>query len=170
MNRNRTACGWALGLAGLFAAVAPEVNDQGKFFSAAAVKKANDRILDIARKFDRDVLVETFEVIPGTPAEKIKEMSVKERDAFFRQWVKKRCEEKAVHGFYVLVTREPKYLYVGQEPAPDKVRPGPHLNEAGVTKVREYLLGQFRDGNFDEGLTGFVQRVEEGLAAGAKQK
>jgi hypothetical protein len=176
MNTHRTARRIALGLAcGLLAAgaapaVPPEVNDQGRFFGAEAVKKANAKILDIGRRFDRDVLIETFETAPDIDAEKFKAMSSQERDTHFRQWVKKRCEDKAVHGIYVLISKEPKYLYVGQEPAPDKVRPGPHLNNAALTKLREYLLGQFREAHFDDGLLGFLQRVEEGLAANAKAK
>jgi hypothetical protein len=176
MNTHRTARRIAAALTcGLLAAstaavVPPEVNDQGKFFGVEAVKKANAKILDIARKFDRDVLVETFEAAPDIAADKIKGMTGQERDAYFRQWVKKRCEDKAVHGIYVLICKEPKYLYVDQEPAPDKVRPGPQLTSANVRKVREYLLGQFREEHFDDGLAGFLQRVEEGLAASAKAR
>jgi hypothetical protein len=160
----------ALGLAvPLLATVPPEVNDQAKFFSAEAIKKANAKILDIARKFDRDVLVETFETPPDTSLEKVKAMSVKERDDYFRGWVKKRCQERAVHGLYVLICKDPKYLYVGQEPTPDKVRPGPQLSNAGLAKLREYLLGQFREQHFDDGLTGFVERAEEALAVNARK-
>jgi hypothetical protein len=176
MNAHRIIGRSVLGLASILvaagsaAAVPPEVNDQGKFFSASAIKKANERILDIARKFDRDVLVETFEAPPGMSFEKIKAMSIKERDDYFRDWVKKRCEERAVHGIYVLILKNPKYLYIGQEPAPDKVRPGPRLDSAGLAKLRKYLLGQFREDRFDDGLTGFVERAEEALAAIAKAK
>jgi hypothetical protein len=168
-RRGALALAVTLLAAGVVLAVPPEVNDQGKFFGAEAVKKANAKILDIARKFDRDVLIETFETPPDAPLDKIKAMSVKERDEYFRGWVKKRCQERAVHGLYVLICKDPKYLYVGQEPSPDRVRPGPHLNDAGLSKVREYLLGQFRDGHFDEGLTGFVERAEEALAANARK-
>src|SRR2546430_858559 len=55
---------WAL-LAGAALAVAPEVRDQGKFFSPEALKKADEQIREIYRKYGQDVLVETFNTVPG---------------------------------------------------------------------------------------------------------
>ena len=48
-------------------AVAPEIKDDGKFFSADAVKKANAEIRAIARKYDKDVSSKLCHG-PGQPA------------------------------------------------------------------------------------------------------
>jgi hypothetical protein len=171
MSMRHTAGLWLLGLAcGLPpTTVAPEVNDQGKFFGAEAVKKANAKILDIARKYDRDVLVETFESLPDAPADKIKEMTGKERDAFYRNWAKKRANDRAVNGVYAVITREPTHLYVNQFMTTARERPGGRISAATGVKLREYLFTELSQKRFDEGLLGFVQRVEEALAANARK-
>jgi hypothetical protein len=62
--------GLTLGLAlgGRASAVAAEIKDAGKFFSPDAVKKANDDIREIARKYDRDLLIETYSTVPDNQA------------------------------------------------------------------------------------------------------
>src|SRR5438045_122573 len=76
----------ALVFAGRTIAVAPEIRDGGKFFSGEAIKKANKEIHEIAKKYDRDLLIETFATIPGEQAERVKNMSHEERAKFFRNW------------------------------------------------------------------------------------
>src|SRR5579859_944715 len=52
--------GW-LGLtAAARAVVAPVIKDDGKFFSAEAVNKANAEIKKIAQDYNKDLLIETF--------------------------------------------------------------------------------------------------------------
>src|SRR5438132_11429576 len=91
-----TLSGWAL-------AVAPEIRDGGKFFSGEAIKKANKEIHEIAKKYDRDLLIETFATIPGEQAERVKNMSHEERAKFFRNWAMDRAEAAVVHGVDILV-------------------------------------------------------------------
>ena len=45
-------------------AIVPQVYDHGKFFDAETVKKADAQIKRIQDKYKRDVLVETYDVIP----------------------------------------------------------------------------------------------------------
>jgi len=47
-----------------WASVAPVIKDDGKFFSEAAITKANAEIKKIAQDFDKDLLIETFPEIP----------------------------------------------------------------------------------------------------------
>src|SRR5262249_39045409 len=93
-------------------AVAPEVKDTGKFFSEDAIKKANDQIREIARKYDRDLLVETYESVPSGDVDKVKNMSKDEVNTYFRKWAEDRAQARVVNGAYVLICKEPKYLYV----------------------------------------------------------
>ena len=103
------------------AAVAPEIHDQGKFFSAEAIKKANEEIRLIALKYDRDVLIETYPTPPADHIDKVKAMNGKERDAFFNNWSLERAKFRVVHGLYILLCKEPRALYIEMSPAPEGV-------------------------------------------------
>src|SRR5437762_49110 len=91
------ACVAWLACAGRAAAVAPEIKDGGKFFSEEAVKKANEQIREIAHKYDKDLLVETFMTVPDDKAEKVKAMSREEREKFFSEWARQRAEKAVVN-------------------------------------------------------------------------
>src|SRR5579871_1367195 len=69
--------------AGTAQAVAPEVKDEAKFFKPETVKKANDEIRAIMRKYEKDVLIETFPSVPEGQLEKVKAMPLEERAQFF---------------------------------------------------------------------------------------
>src|SRR5690349_714442 len=58
--------------AGRAAAVAPEGKDEGKFFSADAIKKANEQIHELTRKTGKDLLIETYATVPTDQVEKVK--------------------------------------------------------------------------------------------------
>src|SRR5947208_455909 len=101
-----------LTLAAATATVAPEIKDDGKFFSAEAVKKANERIRLIARKYKRDVLIETYATPPADQVDKIKAMEPKEVAAYFEKWAEERADQRVVHGVYILLCQEPKQFRV----------------------------------------------------------
>src|SRR5262249_3607776 len=114
-------CLWAVGHT---AAVAPEVRDEGNFFSPAALKKADERVRDIYRKHGRDVLVETFATVPADDVEKVKAMEADQRNAYFLKWAKARADLRVVNGVYVLLCKEPLHWQVGVvEKEPRKFAP-----------------------------------------------
>ncbi len=139
-------------------AVTPEVQDQGKFFSADAVKKADERIREIYRKHNLDVLLETYQTIPGTPAEKVKAMDNKARAEFFLKWAKERTKARVVNGLYVLINREPRYLYVLPVGRGEKA-----FTQALRDKLIEAIRGEFKEDRFNEGLDAAVRVVEKHL-------
>ena len=150
----------ALVFAGPTIAVAPEIRDGGKFFSAEASKKANKEIREIAKKYDRDLLIETFATIPGDQAERVKGMSHEERAKFFRNWATDRAESAVVHGVYILVCREPAFLEIiitakGRQA----------FDSQSFEKLRTLLLTAFREKRYDEGLQNAVDFVRERFAA-----
>ena len=155
-----------LAFCGRSAAVAPEIKDEGKFFSADAVKKANKQIREIARKYDRDLLIETFAAVPGDQTERLKAMSREERDKFFLNWAQDRAEAAVVHGVYVLICKDPSHLeVVGRTPSSKRMRVRSELDKQAFEKLRDLLLKDFRDKHYDEGLQAAVNFVEEKLAA-----
>ncbi len=153
-------------LVGTALAVAPEIRDEGKFFSPEALKKANEQIREIYRKYGQDVLVETYKTLPGEDVEKIKAMDNKERGEFFAKWARNRVKDRVVNGLYVVITREPRYLYADvdySEGAGRKLLPKNFYN-----KVREVMFPEFGKGRFDDGLQALVRVVEQHLSNSGK--
>jgi uncharacterized membrane protein YgcG len=142
------------------AAVAPVIKDDAKYFSPEAIKKANEQIREIARKQGLDLLIETFESVPADQLEKVKGMSVKERADFFHQWARQRTEAEVVNGVYILICRNPPYLFVD---VTTKARAA--FGSDAISKLRSLLAQDFEQKHFDEGLEAGVKFVEETLAA-----
>jgi uncharacterized protein len=150
----------ALACAGRVAAVAPEVKDDGKFFSAEAIKKANAQLRDIARLYEKDLLIETFATPPGDQAEKVKKMSREERAQFFRKWAQDRAEAAVVNGVYILICKEPGYIQVDVTRKARSV-----FDNQARNKLRDVLVTEFEDKHYDEGLLAVIKSVRDRLAA-----
>ncbi len=162
--RRRIGVGFAHALAwGLFAAgalaVAPEVRDQGKFFSPEAIKKADEQIREIYRKHNLDLLIETYNTVPGGDVEKLKAMDAKGRNEFFIKWVEQRTRERAVNGIYILVTKEPRHLMVGRVGRGESAFSGEFRR-----KVYDAMVDELKRGRFDESLQAAVRLVEQQLS------
>ena len=156
----------ALAFTSRAAAVAPEIKDGGKFFSADAIKNADKQIRDVAHDYDRDLLIETFTTIPGEQAERVKGLSPEERAKFFRNWATERAEAAVVHGVYILVCKEPRFLEIVLT---SRGRGRAALDRAAFEKLRDMLLKAFREKHYDEGLLSAVQLVRERFAAANKE-
>lgn len=151
-------------LAGSAAAVAPEIKDDAKFFSAETVKKANDQIKDIARKHGIDLLVETFQTVPGEQADKVKALDPTERTKFFQNWAKDRINHHVVNGVYVLICRQPPHIRV-------------EVSDRATTRfgggfgpdLGKLLVAEFSKKQFDEALLKAIKQVQEKLATGKKK-
>lgn len=136
-------------------AVAPKIEDEGKFFSADAVKKANEIIRRIAQRTDLDLFIQTLASVPGEQGEKLKTMSPTERESFFRNWAKERAAADAVHGIYIVVTRDPRHLEI-------QVRHGPRqFTSEDLQKLKQMLIRDFRAMKYDDGLLNAVKFVDE---------
>ena len=137
----------ALAWTGRTAAVAPTVHDGGEFFSADAVKKANEQIRELYRKYQRDLLVETFKSPPADMVEKVKNMSTEDRNKFYEKWAKDRCEAEAVNGIYILITKEPPHLQIDVTPRFTGV-----VDSSARNRLLKMMMNDLRDKNFDAGL------------------
>lgn len=164
MLRSPSRFRWLVALLGLLAArpvlaVAPVIKDEGKFFSAEAIQKANEGIREIARQTGRDLLVETFPSVPADQVEKVKAMSADERAEFWRTWARQRADQAVVNGVYILVCRTPSHLYVEVTP---KARSVFGADAAG--RLRSVLLENFRSKRYDDGLLAAVKLVRDQFA------
>jgi uncharacterized protein len=154
--------GW-LAAAGSAAAVfPPPVKDDGKFFSAEALEKANKKIRQIYTDFGCDVVVETFPAVPADMEAKYKELP---RDKFFLGWAEKRAKELGVQGVYVLVCKDPGRVEVFLDgPAHGKR----FFADGDRNRIISKMLGPFRDKKFDEGLTAALDFIEATLKKAAR--
>jgi hypothetical protein len=143
-------------------AVTPEIRDDAKLFSPAAVKKADSIIREIYRQHDRDVLIETFAGVPVADVERFKAMDTSKREGYFLQWAKDRASDRLVNGVYVLICKEPHYLEVGVvEKQPHRFPPGTR------DAIKTILRKELKEGRYDEGLAEALKVIESEL--GKKQ-
>jgi len=146
-------------------AVAPEIRDEGKFFSEDAVKKANEIIREISKKYGKDLLIETFATVPAADAEKVKTMTNDEKKVYFRKWAIQRAEHAVVHGLYILVCKQPTKLEVLIS---KKTRAT--FDDKAYKKLMELLLTEFREKRFDKGLLAGVNFVKETFEKAKSEK
>ncbi|MBI1917487.1 MAG: TPM domain-containing protein [Planctomycetes bacterium] len=127
-----------------------EVKDEGKFFSADAAGKANQRIKEIKEQTGNDLLIETFAEIP---ADRKKDYKPERKDEFFARWARENARQRKVAGVYVLVCRDPAHLQI------DRVTAGRAFPPADRGKLRDLLIARFKEKKFDEGLAEAVSFV-----------
>jgi hypothetical protein len=156
LPRCRTAlvlAGW-LALAGpAFAVFPPPVKDEGKFFSAEALEKANKKIRQLYTDFACDVVVETVPAVPADLEAKFKELG---KDRFFLDWAGKRAGELGVNGVYVLVCKSVGRVEVLLHgPAAKRL-----FGRGDSGRISSAMLGRFRDKKFDEGLAAALDTIE----------
>jgi hypothetical protein len=136
--------------------------DDGKFFSPEALKKAQAAADRLFKEKQTDFVVETFDTPPKGDAEKVKAMSAAEKQKFFHELARDRAKELKVSGVYVLINKNPTYLYV-------EVPGTGVLKEDEVKKVQQALISNFRDKKFDDGLLQAVQVVLDSKGLGEKK-
>jgi TPM domain len=159
----RWICLWAVVVCTLFAglagAVAPTIHDEAKFFSPDALKKANEQIREIYAKYGKDFLIETFPSVPADKLEKVKTMESKEKAEYFHKLAVERAKERVVNGVYILITREPKYLYIEITPSARET-----FDKEFYNHFRKVLFSNLGEDHFDAGLAAAVKTVQERLA------
>jgi uncharacterized membrane protein YgcG len=142
-------------------AVAPEIKDDAKFFSPEAIKKANKELREIARTYDRDLLIESYEHVPGDQTERVKSMSREDRAKFFHNWAADRADSAVVNGVYILICKQPSTLEII---ITSKAKSA--FDKESFEQLRNSLLVNFREKHYDNGLSEVVKAVRERFAAG----
>src|SRR4051794_19917536 len=89
-------------------AIVPEVRDQGKFFDAATIKKANEILIKIQERYKKDVVVETFASIPDEVLKK-HAYDEKNRKAFFAKWAADVATSGKINGVLILICKDQKH-------------------------------------------------------------
>jgi hypothetical protein len=123
------------------AAIVAEVRDEAGFFSADAVRRANEVIDDIHRDFKKDLLIETFKTVPADKADEFKKLDKGAHAKFYNDWAIQRARTAKVNGVYVLIVKDPGHL---------QVEVGNETREKAFTienrnKLAEIMTRKFRD-------------------------
>ncbi len=132
------------------------IRDDGKFFSNEAKDKAERVITRIKHDYKKDLLIETYGAVPENLQGKLKEEGEKR---FFANWARNRYEREGVEGILVLITREPRHLYV---------ETGKRTEQKAFTaenrdRLVDTFMSNFKKGEFDKGLLEGVEYVRETL-------
>lgn len=138
---------------------AKPIKDEARFFSAEAVAKANEEIKQIAHRYGKELLVETYAAVPEADAARVEAMDAKARDAYFTDWAKQRERAEKTNGVVVLICRQPTRIIVGVTGGARE-----QINAEEAKAIRAGLLERFRAKQFDEGLADLTRRVRESLA------
>jgi len=134
------------------------IKDEGGFFSPAEIKKATDEIRDIARKSDRDLIIETYARVPADDVDRVKAMNREERAKYFHHWAAERIRHEAINGVLILICKQPSHLEVL---CPERLRSV--FDEKDARQLSEILLKKFRAKEYDEGLNEAIQFVRAKL-------
>jgi hypothetical protein len=137
------------------------VKDEAALFSKDAVEKADKRIEEFHRTYNKTVAIETFAAPPEgrkVPADK------SQYGEFFDRWAKERYKDLGVRGVYVMICKEPRYVYtlVGR-----KTR-AKAFTGADREKLVKELRTQLKARKFDAALSGGLDVIESALKANLK--
>ena len=137
------------------------VKDGAALFSKDAVEKADKRIEEIHRAYNKAVAIETFAAPPEgrkAPAEK------SQYGEFFDKWARERYKDLGVRGVYVMICKEPRYVYtlVGR-----KTRAKAFTGEDRDKLVKELRM-QLKARKFDAALSGGLDVIESALKVNLK--
>ncbi|MFO0926602.1 MAG: TPM domain-containing protein [Gemmataceae bacterium] len=126
------------------------VKDDAGLFSKEAIAKANAKIEQIKKRYQKDLLIETF----GQAPEHIEKAAKEERPALFRKLAETRYANQGVHGVYVLISKEPRRVQVESG---SKVRQK-EFPDSEVTALSKTLTSQLGK-NPDQALLSSVDEV-----------
>ncbi len=145
-------------------AIVPKVYDNGKFFDAETVKKADAQIKLIEEKYKRDVVVETFATIPQDVLDRFK-YDEKNRDAFFQKWIADLEERGGVNGIMILLSKDQfKENRTRVEVGVGKVTVKRDFTIANRNDLAKILKENIAEKKYDSGLLDGLLYVENTLA------
>ena len=140
-----------------------DVLDNGDFFSDSAKKEATLKISEIESQFKKELVVQTFMVIPEEIKQGVDLTDEPALKKMFHQWTLKEAEQQKVNGIYILISREPAHLQIAVG--------GDTQKKAFTLKDRDNLatlmLSKLRAKQNDEALSECVKFVSTTMAGHA---
>ena len=131
-----------------------EVRDNAGFFSADAVQRADAATQQMRRDLGRELVIETYPAIPTDRAQNYRPES---KDQFFEQWGNERSVAVHVDGVYILINRDPAYLFVT---AGNKTRQK-DFTQDDERELRDAMLSLLKQKQYDAALDKAVEFVPQ---------
>lgn len=141
----------------------PAIKDEGKFFTAKGLEKANQKIRDIYEKYRKDVVVETIDALGADQDKAFKEEGGKK---FFPKYALKRIKDLGVNGVYIVISKKPRYLQIEMDTNTRKTA----FSNSDRDKAYKAFVEQFKNDEFDAGLLEALEAVEGSLKSQGKPK
>ena len=139
------------------------VRDNGDFFSDTAKKEATRKISEIETHYKKDLVIETFTIIPEEIKRGVDLTDKPSLNKMFEQWTVREAKQQKVNGIYVLLSREPAHLQI--------VVGNDTQNKAFTLKDRDNLaslmLSKLRTKQYDDALSECVKFVSTTMAGHA---
>ena len=134
-----------------------EVRDNAGFFSEDAVRQANFDLKDVKQRHGKDLLIETHATVPANMRTQLQQLG---ENKFYAQWAAARATEAKIDGAAVLITKDPSHLHVV---VGDRARQSGAFSTEDGGKLREQLVTNFREKQYDLGLLAAVRTFRETL-------
>ncbi len=134
-----------------------QVRDDAFYFKVDTVRKANEAIAKMKRRYGKTFIVETYK---GIPAEWKAKYDPQKKDAFFLKLVSARAKARKLDGLYMLMCKRPTWLQVSADPATERKSFPKAVND----RLFKLMKDRFGKGEYDEGLLDLVALVEKAFA------
>lgn len=151
------AMSWAL-TGPVSASAAELIRDEAGIFKSETVKQVTERLNSLQRSHKVEVTIETFAQPPEQWRARIQQagnsQSTKER--VYTQWLEERARTLQARGVFVLISQSPGHVQVGFDRG---------LQVRGATnaqrlQLRDAMLAEFRNRDFDAGLVALASQAE----------
>lgn len=137
------------------------VVDGAGIFAAETLKTADGILADVHRRFEMEIVIETFKEIP---ADKKEQYSPAKSAEFFDNWARERGNSRKVRGLYILICMNPGQARIGADKAAERRAFTPQNRD----KLTEVLRDKFRKKEFDAGLLAGLEYVRMTVAENLK--
>jgi hypothetical protein len=140
------------------------IRDEAKFFSEEAVAMAAEEIRALAKKYERDLVIETIPALPEEDLKRVSDLKGEEREKFFQSLAEARMKKEGIlDGLYLVIWKKPAHLRLL---VPERARKV--FDVKSTEKFLAQLLTLFRAKKFDEGLEATVKFAREKLSEASK--
>ncbi len=139
--------------------VANAVKDQGAFFGADALARANADLKALNQQYRKDIFVETYAKLPASRGKDLKSLTSDERNKLFAQWVQDRMGESKKDGIFVFISKDPRHIQIGVgEQTQKKSFTLPERDQ-----LRDLLVAKLHDNKNDQALLDGVKFIQDRL-------
>ena len=136
------------------------ISDEAKMFTKDTLDKADLKVQQIKRDYNKDVFVETLPKLPPAAMKSYDSAKGdKEKTKFWRDFAGKRYADEGVSGVYVLITKEPSHLrvHVGEKTIKKA------FTEKNRSDAQTILVDHFKKDDFDIGLLTVLDQIDTSL-------